>query len=66
MYTDTEHWRWRPLGDKLFLGSTENVKHQENETTEEIKAMIKIIRVVDNDFDLNDLLWLNAWWPKWS
>ena len=44
------------MGDKLFLGSTENVKHQENETTEEIKAMIKIIRVVDNDFDLNDLL----------
>ena len=28
-----------PMEDKPFLGSTENMKHHEYETTEEIKAM---------------------------
>ena len=45
-----------PLEDKLFLGSTENVKHHEYETTEEIKAMTQeVIKTIRDIIALNPL-----------
>ena len=44
------------MEDKLFLGSTENVKHNEYETTEEIKAMTQeVIKTIRDIIALNPL-----------
>ena len=45
-----------PGEDKLLLGSTENVKHNEYETTEEIKAMTQeVIKTIRDIIALNPL-----------
>ena len=45
-----------PEEDKLLLGSTENVKHNEYETTEEIKAMTQeVIKTIRDIIALNPL-----------